>query len=132
MSFDVPAVAINDSTKYGPLGAGSGNLQVVILAADNTAGAPNRIAENPLPIKVTRLWWTREFTLSVAPGTVSGLAIHPDGDVIVTYNAAGLVETLFALFREGPFRDAGGEHWKVCAGEGVGVGSSGRSQPASA
>src|SRR5207237_724326 len=51
VSFDVPAVAINDTTKYGALGAGSGNLQVVILASDGTTGAQNAMAENPTVIK---------------------------------------------------------------------------------
>jgi len=64
----------------------------------------------------------------VPTGTVavSGIAIHPNGDVLVGNNATAAVETLFALFRDGPFNanasPTRSEDWKktvaACRGAG--------------
>jgi hypothetical protein len=115
VNFDVPALSLNDTTKNGRLGAGIGSMQVVILASDHATGAPNVMAESPQRIEVTRLWWSRQFK-AAAPVIVSGLAIHPDADLIVTNNTTASTETVFSLFHDGPFHAGGGEHWKAAGG----------------
>src|SRR6266545_4052780 len=72
------------------------------------------------PVAVTRLWWSRQFSVPTGTVAVSGIAIHPNGDVLVGNNATATVETLFALFRDGPFNanasPTRSEDWKKTVG----------------
>jgi hypothetical protein len=127
ITFDISALSLIDA-KNGRLGAGTGNLQLVIVAGDAIVGTPNMLPEAPQAIAVTRLWWSRQFT----PDAVTGIAVHPDGDVIVTSNAS-VNDSVVVLFRDGPFHsDAGGVNWSFRAGTipgGPAIGTDAAGQP---
>src|SRR3954466_12756784 len=132
VDFDLPAISLNDITKYGRLGKGSGELRLIILATDDVVGTPNAIPETSgasVSIPVTRLWWSRQFKPS--PVAVSGLAIHPNTDLIVTANITG-APSVWALYRDGPFHPTLGIRWSVAAGSVMGapaVGTDAAGQP---
>jgi len=110
----VAAVSVNDTTKFALLQGTTGNLQLVIVANDVATGLPNAI-QSPQLIKVTRLFWSRDFTPSSPSATVSGLAVHPNLDLIVTSDATS-GDSVYALFPDGPFHAPTGQHWSVAAG----------------
>jgi hypothetical protein len=108
-------VALNDLTKTGPFNATNNALQLVFSMQDNALKAdgtllPHTATTSPLDINATRLWWS----LPAPQTTVSGLAIHPDGDVIATGATTAAVDTVFAFYKDGPL-DIGtgaGIHWQ--------------------
>jgi hypothetical protein len=107
-------IVLNDLTKAGPFNAADNALQLVFSMQDkalNSGGTsqPNVASMPPQDIQLTRLWW------SLPTGTtVSGLAIHPDTDVVATGATAVSSDTLFALYRDGPFNAGAGAgvHWQ--------------------
>jgi len=124
-SFDVPTVPLNDLGRIVSFNAATGNLTLTFLGEDvakNAAGgaAHNVAAAITTPIATTRLWWSRQFSVPTGTVAVSGIAIHPNGDVLVGNNATAAVETLFALFRDGPFNASASptksEDWKKTVG----------------
>src|SRR6266852_4965575 len=101
-NFDFGPVRLNDLTKTGRIDAGIGNLTLTVLAkdkallADKVTPAPNSIAANSLAIGVNRLLWSRQF----AAATVSGMAVHPNGDLIVTTVVSASQDSIFAQFTD--------------------------------
>jgi hypothetical protein len=101
-------IVSNDLTKAGPFNAADNALQLAFSLQDKALNAggtsqPNIASMPAQDIQVTRLWW------SLPTGTtVSGLAIHPDGDVIATGGTAVSSNTLFALYHDGPFNAGAG------------------------
>jgi len=85
----------------------SGILQFVIDAQDTATSfagtaAPN-LGTQKTPARATRLLWQRSFGL--ATSLISGLAIHPDGDLIVTVDNS-TADPVFSVSR-----DLGTQHW---------------------
>ncbi len=124
-SFDVPSVALNDLTRITSFNASTANLTLVFLAEDTAhtaTGGPAHNVAAPImtPIATTRLWWSRQFSVPTGTVSVSGIAIHPNGDVIAGNNTSAAVETLYALFRDGPFNASAtptrSERWKKVVG----------------
>jgi hypothetical protein len=101
-------IVSNDLTKAGPFNAADNALQLAFSLQDKALNAggtsqPNIASMPAQDIQATRLWW------SLPTGTtVSGLAIHPDTDVIVTGATAVSSDTLFALYNNGPFNAGAG------------------------
>lgn len=137
-SFDVP-VALN-APGNGPFNTGTANtpdlngnllptgtLQITIEAQDHAVlpdgtPAPNA-STTPFAADTTRFWW--QATL---PSIVTGLALHPDGDLIVTTQASVVpgasADTVFSLAGSGQVPDAGmpalqAVHWSAGADAGV-------------
>jgi hypothetical protein len=110
--MDVP---LNDLTKAGPFNATDNALQLVFslqdkaLKADGTS-LPHIATTTPIDINATRLWWS----LAAPQTTVSGLAIHPSGDVIATGATTAAVDTVFAFYKDGPLNTGAGAgiHWQ--------------------
>src|SRR6266571_402541 len=101
-NFDFGPVRLNDLTKTGRIDAGIGNLTLTVLAkdkallADKVTPAPNSIAANSLAIGVSRLLWSRQF----AAATVSGMAVRPNADLIVTTIVSASQDSIFAQFTD--------------------------------
>jgi hypothetical protein len=111
-TMDVP---LNDLTKAGPFNATDNALQLVFSMQDKALKAdgtplPHSATTTPTDLNVTRLWWS----LAAPQTTVSGLAIHPDGDVIATGATTAAVDTVFAFYKDGPLDTlpGAGIHWQ--------------------
>ena len=111
-------VKLSDLTKVGPFHAFDNKLQLVVNSADKAVDAAGNPAGNvgsssPVQFNVTRLWW--KSTL-LGGGAVSGLAIHPSGDVVAS-TAPLSGDTVFALYPNGPLNSATGApvHWHAGA-----------------
>jgi len=113
-AFDIASQALNDLAHNGAFNAASGNLKLVILAedkavaGDGTTAAHNITTPSTTTIAVQRLWWSRQYSAAA----ISGVAIHPDGDAVVTTQASPGTDTVFAQYPNGPFHTGGnGQHW---------------------
>ncbi len=104
--------AFNSRGAMHPMGpdimAPSGPLQVVVDAVDSAHAAGGADAGNAgsttVAAQTTRLLWQMYL-----PNSVSGLGVHPDGDLIVTLD--GGTDTVVALRP-----DDGGVHWSFGGG----------------
>ena len=105
------------------------NLQVVVAAADRTQSAAHEAlpkqTSQTLAAQTTRFLWL----VNLPTGSiVSGLAIHPNGDVIATTEGAGtgLADEVFAVPSSGPLPDGGFPlHWTFGLAAGFGTGGLG-------
>lgn len=143
-SFDVP-VPLNEPTngefhtrdtrvvsqdlQAGDAGIPVGNLQVVVTAADRARTAAGDALSN-VSAPITSVPTTRFLWLGNLPtgSIVSGLAIHPNGDVIATTEGAGtgLADEVFAVPSSGPLADGGFPlHWTFGLDAGFGTGGLG-------
>jgi hypothetical protein len=118
LNFDVAAVPVNDTSKFGVLQGTSGNLQLVILAKDATSGG--NATETPQIIRATRTYWSLDFATLSPTASVTGIAIHPNVDLIITNNAAS-GNSAFGLFPDGPFHAPSGVHWGRAVGSVLGA-----------
>jgi len=116
--------ATNGATKI-PVAA----LHVVLTAADRTQGAAGETLAKQtvrdVAARTTRFLWLRNLPTGTI---VRGLAIHPNGDVIVTSEGAGtgLADEVFAVPSSGPLSDGGFPlHWSFGLDAGFGTGGLG-------
>jgi len=119
LNFDVSAVSINDTNKFGVLQGATGNLQLAILTKDAVDGSPNA-NETVQDIQVTRFFWNLDFARISPAATVTGLTIHPNLDLIVTNNATS-GDSAFGLFPDGPFHAPTLVHWNRSLGSVLGA-----------
>ena len=106
----------------------TGPLTFTIEAQDRAESADGGPAHNPgntaAPVNATRFWWQANLG-----STVTGLAIHPDGDLIATTLATSATsDTVYALYLEGAAPGlaldptASALHWSAGADAGIAVG----------
>lgn len=103
-------IALDDPATGGIHGV-TDSLVVTIYAVDWVG---NHGSLESAPIAVTRRWWKRK----IAGLEITGLSLHPRGDVVVvgtTMNSASTQDTVFGLRREGPF----GPDGAGCATDGI-------------
>ncbi|HKC58670.1 MAG TPA: hypothetical protein VKB92_01150 [Myxococcales bacterium] len=106
-----------------------GDLQVVLTAADRARTAAGHTLSNvsapTTAVRTTRFLWLASLPTG---SIVSGLAIHPNGDVIATTEGAGtgLADEVFAVPSSGPLPDGGFPlHWTFGLDAGFGTGGLG-------
>lgn len=103
------------SLRNAPFIASSGNMTLTIAVDDlaksgNGAAQPHHATFTTTAIPVTRLKW--KLSLSAVFNSISGLAVHPDGDVIVTGVAAGgSTDTIYAILPDGTKDWQAGTDW---------------------
>src|SRR5207249_4205552 len=80
----------------------TGMLQITIDAQDNAVAYGGTLAAHPAPASVTPARTTRLLWLMTLSGAaVSGLAVHPSGDLIVTMDG-GAGDTVYDLASDQP------------------------------
>jgi len=98
-TFHTGASTFDAGTTVGNVPAGM--LQVTIQAQDTAVAyggtAASHAASSATAARATRLLWQQ----TLAGSAVSGLAVHPSGDVIVTMDG-GTAETVYALAPDQP------------------------------
>ena len=122
-AFDVPIAlnapgngTFNTFTRTHPMGdilAPSDKLKIVIASTD-AAKSANGVAAAHTGASTSDAQATRLLWQMYLPASVSGLGVHPDGDLIVTLD--GGVDTVVALRP-----DDGGVHWSFGGGVGLGA-----------
>jgi hypothetical protein len=107
--------SVTGSLRAATFLASSGNMTLTVgaddlaLKGDGVTPAHHHSVTSSLPIPVTRVKWSKTIS---ALTSVSGLAIHPDGDVIATgVGAAANSNTLIAVHPDGTIYWQVGTSW---------------------